>query len=77
MILIKVCGKGAVTSFTLGLIDLVFEPITQTVIFHDTIIDVWEDFKEHFSEADRIQIVNLRSTINNLKQVSRSILLYQ
>lgn len=45
MILIKVCGKGATASFTLGLIDLVFEPITQTVIFHDTIIDVWEDFK--------------------------------
>ena len=54
----------------------VFDSIAQTFVFHDTTFDVWQDLKERFSKVDRIRIANLRSSINNLKQGSKSVLEY-
>jgi hypothetical protein len=50
--------------------------IAQTIIFHVRAIDVWEELKDRFSKADRIRVSMLRSSINNLKQGSRSVLDY-
>jgi hypothetical protein len=58
------------------LISSLSDPIAQTVIFHNTAFDVWQDLKERFSKVDRIRIANLRSSINNLKQGSKSVLEY-
>jgi hypothetical protein len=58
------------------IISSVSDSIAQTVVFHDTTFDVWQDLKEHFSKVDRIRISNLRSSINNLKQGSKSVLEY-
>jgi len=58
------------------LIASVSDSIAQTVVFHDTTFDVWQDLKERFSKVDRIRIANLRSSINNLKQGSKSVLEY-
>ena len=55
------------------LIASVSNSIAQTVVFHDTAFDVWQDLKERFSKVDRIRIANLRSSINNLKQGSKSV----
>jgi hypothetical protein len=52
------------------------DSIAQTVVFHNTAFDVWQDLKERFSKVDRIRIANLRSSINNLKQGSKSVLEY-
>ena len=48
----------------------------QTIIFHVRAIDVWEELKDRFSKVDRIRVSMLRSSINNLKQGSKSILDY-
>jgi hypothetical protein len=58
------------------LIHSVSDSIAQTIIFYDTAFDVWRDLQERFSKVDRIRIANLRSTINNLKQGSKSVLDY-
>jgi len=50
--------------------------IAQTLIFHIHAIDVWEELKERFSKADRIRISTLRSSINNLKKGSKSVIDY-
>jgi transposase InsO family protein len=50
--------------------------IAQTIIFHVRAIDVWEELKDRFSKADRIRVSMLRSSINNLKQGSNSVLDY-
>jgi hypothetical protein len=54
----------------------VSESIAPTIVFCDTTLEVWLDLKERFSKVDRIRIANLRSTINNLKQGSKSVLEY-
>ena len=54
----------------------VSESIAQTLVFHYSAISVWEDVKECFAKIDRIRIASLRSTINNLKQGSKSVLEY-
>ncbi|XP_024632847.1 uncharacterized protein [Medicago truncatula] len=58
------------------LTNFVSDFIAQTIVFYDTAFDVWHDLQERFSKVDRIRIANLRSTINNLKQGSKSILHY-
>jgi CRISPR/Cas system-associated endonuclease Cas3-HD len=58
------------------LINSVSESIAQTIVFCDSAIEVWLDLKERFSKIDRIRIANLRSSINNLKQGSKSVLDY-
>jgi hypothetical protein len=58
------------------LIASVSDSIAQTVVFHDTSFEVWQDLKERFSKVDRIRIAHLRSSINNLKQGSKSVLEY-
>ena len=58
------------------LINSVSPQIAQTLVFHEHAIDVWEELKERFAKVDRIRIASLRSSINNLKQGSKSILEY-
>jgi len=58
------------------LINYVSPPIAQTFVFHENAIDVWEELKERFAKVDRICIASLRSSINNLKQGSKSVLEY-
>ena len=41
------------------LINSVSDSIAQTIIFHDTAFDVWQDLKECFSKVDRNRIANL------------------
>lgn len=50
--------------------------IAQTIVFHDNDFDVWEDLKERFSKVDRIRIANLCSSINTLRQCTKSDLDY-
>jgi len=58
------------------IVNYITESITQTIVFHDTALSAWDDFKERFSKVDRVCILSLRSTINNLKQGTRSIMDY-
>jgi hypothetical protein len=58
------------------LINSVTELIAQTLVFHENCFDVWQDLQERFSKIDRIRIATLRSSINNLKQGSKSVLDY-
>lgn len=50
--------------------------ISQTIIFHVHVIDVWEELKERFFKADSIRVSILRYAINNLKQGSKYVLDY-
>ena len=52
------------------------QSFAQTIVFYDTALDVWRDLQERFSKIDRIRIATFRSTINNLKQGSKSVLDY-
>jgi hypothetical protein len=45
-------------------------------VFHENCFDVWQDLQERFSKIDRIRIATIRSSINNLKQGSKSVLDY-
>ena len=56
------------------LINSVSDSIAQTIVFSNIAFEVWLYLKERFSKLDRICIANLRSSINNLKQVAKSIL---
>ena len=58
------------------LINSVPDSIAQTIVFHDNAFDVWEDLKERFSKVDRIRIAQLRSSINSLRQGTKSVLDY-
>jgi hypothetical protein len=58
------------------IINSVTPSIAQTLVFHEHALDVWHDLYERFSKADRIRIATLRSSINNLKQGSKSVLDY-
>jgi len=58
------------------IINSVSPQIAQTLVFHETAIEAWLDLKECFAKADRIRIATLRSTVNNLKQGSKSVLEY-
>jgi hypothetical protein len=55
------------------IINSVSESIAQTIVFYDYASEVWEDLKERFSKADRIRISTLRSSINNLKQGTKTV----
>ncbi|KAL6503343.1 hypothetical protein OROGR_025270 [Orobanche gracilis] len=50
------------------IINFVSESIAQTLVFHESALDAWEDLSERFAKADRIRIVSLRSALHNLKQ---------
>ncbi|MCI07246.1 integrase catalytic region, partial [Trifolium medium] len=58
------------------ILNSVSEPIAQTLVFHENCFDVWQDLQERFAKIDRIRIATIRSSINNLKQGSKSILEY-
>jgi len=58
------------------LINCVLESISQTIVFYDKTFEVWQDLHERFSKVDRIRIATLRSSINNLKQGTNSVLEY-
>jgi len=50
--------------------------IAQTIVFHKYAIGVWIELKERFSKVDRVRLASLRSSINNLKQGTKSVLEY-
>jgi len=54
----------------------VSESIMQIIVFHDTALSTWEDLKERFAKVDRVRISSSRSTINNLKQGTKTVLEY-
>nr|ABD32757.1 Integrase, catalytic region [Medicago truncatula] len=58
------------------IVNSVTESIAQTIVFHDTALSAWDDLKECFSKVDRVRVLSLRSTINNLKQGTKSVLDY-
>jgi hypothetical protein len=58
------------------LINSVSDQIASTIVFHEYAIDVWRDLHERFSKADRIRIATIRTSINTLKQGSKSVLDY-
>jgi len=51
------------------ILNSVIESIAHIIVVHDTALSAWEDLKEHFYMVDRVRILSLRSTINNLKHV--------
>ncbi|RHN71398.1 putative gag-polypeptide of LTR copia-type [Medicago truncatula] len=58
------------------IINSVSPQIAQTIVFHESAIDVWIELQERFSKVDRIRVASLRSSINNLKQGDKSVLDY-
>jgi len=60
----------------LWILNSVLDSIAQTILFHDTAISAWEDLKERFAKVDCVRISSLHSTINNLKQGTKSVLEY-
>ncbi|XP_068474622.1 uncharacterized protein [Phaseolus vulgaris] len=44
------------------------QPITQSVIFFESAIAIWNDLKERFSQGDLLRIAELQETIYSLKQ---------
>jgi hypothetical protein len=58
------------------IINSVSDSIAQTLVFHETAIDAWEDLRERFAKIDRIRISTLRNSLNNLKQGTKSVLDY-
>jgi len=58
------------------LITFVSESIAQIIVFHEHVIDVWEDLKEIIYKVDRIRVASLCSCNNNLKQGFKYVLDY-
>ncbi|CAJ2636021.1 unnamed protein product [Trifolium pratense] len=58
------------------IINSVNDSIAQTLVFHETAINAWEDLHERFAKVDRIRISYLRASISNLKQGTKSVLDY-
>ncbi|MCI04355.1 integrase catalytic region, partial [Trifolium medium] len=54
----------------------VYAPIAQTIVLSENVINVRHDLKERFAKTDCIRISTLRSSLNNLKQGSKSVLDY-
>ncbi|GAU44203.1 hypothetical protein TSUD_370660 [Trifolium subterraneum] len=51
----------------------VSESIAQSIVFMENAIDVWNDLKERFSQADLIRIAELQQELHSLQQDSRSV----
>ncbi|MCI06288.1 retrovirus-related Pol polyprotein from transposon TNT 1-94, partial [Trifolium medium] len=51
----------------------VSESIAQSIVFMENAIDVWNDLKERFSQADLIRIAELQQELHALKQDSRTV----
>ncbi|GAU31242.1 hypothetical protein TSUD_149280 [Trifolium subterraneum] len=51
----------------------VSESIAQSIVFMENAIDVWNDLKERFSQADLIRIAELQQELHALQQDSRSV----
>jgi hypothetical protein len=58
------------------IVNSVSDQIASTIVFHENAVDAWQDLQERFSKADRVRIATLRSSINNLKQGTKSVLDY-
>lgn len=58
------------------IINSVSDQITLTIIYHDHALDAWINLHRRFSKVDRVRILTLCSTINNLKQDSKSVMEY-
>ncbi|GAU31769.1 hypothetical protein TSUD_22150 [Trifolium subterraneum] len=52
---------------------LVSDSIAQSIVFMENAIDVWNDLKERFSQADLVRIAELQQELHSLKQDSRSV----
>jgi hypothetical protein len=59
-----------------SIINFVSDSIAQTTVFYDSAFEVWQDLYERFSKMYRISMATLRSSINNLKQGTKSMLDY-
>ncbi|XP_045805721.1 uncharacterized protein LOC123898751 [Trifolium pratense] len=51
----------------------VSESIAQSIVFIENAIDVWNDLKERFSQADLIRIAELQQELHALKQDSHTV----
>ncbi|MCI69256.1 flavonol sulfotransferase-like protein, partial [Trifolium medium] len=51
----------------------VSDSIAQSIVFMENAIDVWNDLKERFSQADLIRIAELQQELHALKQDSRTV----
>lgn len=58
------------------MINYVYDSIAQTILYHDNVIEVWDDLKERFSKIVRVWVSTLQSQLNSLKQGSKSVLDY-
>ncbi|XP_058726423.1 uncharacterized protein LOC131597764 [Vicia villosa] len=58
------------------IMNFVTPPISQTTVFLENALEVWNDIQERFAKTDRICVSNLRLEINNLKQCSKFVLDY-
>lgn len=59
-----------------GLLNSVFEPIAQIIVFLENACDVLIVLKKRFARVDRIRVSNLRAEIINMKLGSKSVLDY-
>ncbi|GAU22432.1 hypothetical protein TSUD_123190 [Trifolium subterraneum] len=51
----------------------VSDSIAQSIVFMENAINVWNDLKERFSQADLVRIDELQQELHSLKQDSRSV----
>jgi len=63
-------GNGVTIFFILGFSIQLVNPLRK--LFHDTAISAWEDLKERFAKVDLVRISSLISTINNLKEGTKT-----
>ncbi|XP_050920116.1 uncharacterized protein LOC127137731 [Lathyrus oleraceus] len=52
----------------------VSDSISQSIVFMENALDVWNDLKERFSQGDLIRIFELQQEIYNLKQETKSVI---
>lgn len=46
----------------------VSDSIGQSIVYIDTVSDVWRELKERFSKVDRVRVCKLKTEIINFKQ---------
>ncbi|XP_050890949.1 uncharacterized protein LOC127096421 [Lathyrus oleraceus] len=52
----------------------VSDSISQSIVFMENALDVWNDLKERFSQGDLMRISELQQEIYNLKQETKSVI---
>jgi hypothetical protein len=51
----------------------VSDSIAQSIVYMDNALDVWNDLRERFSQADLVRISEIQQEVYALKQDSRSV----